>query len=202
MFAAGGLGAFGRNKDGLGGNTKERGEFALQRSPEADGCLDGDDDGLDLDARAIFATRATVAFRARAAITFGAGLATRTTFAFSARFTTRTVALRDTGLTAFFGDEAFGAGFARFATRTTFAFGARFTTFTRFALFRGVLLGEGTGEVLGQLRRVFDDADGGAGSLTIGGRGSGATGRTTTTELLRRGDGSGFRGGFTGSTDH
>ncbi len=213
MFAAGLLGTFGRNKDGLGGNAKERSELALQRSPEADRRLDGDDDGLDLDAwaffaaGAIFATRTAVAFRAGATITFGAGLATRTTFAFGARFTTRTVALRDAGLTAFFGDEAFGTRFAGFATRAVTlrdARLARFALLTRLTLLarlRRRLLGEATREVLGKLRRIFDDAAGWAGSLTIGGR-SGATGCTATTELLRRGDGSGFRGGFTGSTDH
>jgi len=184
--------------------------------------LDRDDDGLDLDARTVFATRAvfttrtTIAFGARATVTFGARTAiafgagatvaftARTTIAFGARFATRAVALWDAGLAAFFGG-AFGAAFARFATGTRLAFGARFTTFTRFtrfALFRSVLLGEGTGEVLGQLRRVFDDAAGWAGSLTIGGRGSGATGRTTATELLRRRDGTGLSGGFGRGPDH
>jgi hypothetical protein len=192
--------------------------------------LDRDDDGLDLDARTVFATRAvfttrtTIAFGARATVTFGARTAiafgagatvafgagatvaftARTTIAFGARFATRAVALRDAGLAAFFGG-AFGAAFARFATGTRLAFGARFTTFTRFtllALFRSVLLGEGTSEVLGQLRRVFDDAAGWAGSLTIGGRGSGATGRTTATELLRRRDGTGLSGGFGRGPDH
>jgi hypothetical protein len=179
--------------------------------------LDRDDDGLDLDARTLFAARAifttravafrartTVAFRARAAITFGAGLATRTTIAFGARFTTRAVALRDAGLASFFG-EAFGAAFTRFATGTRLAFGARFTTFTRFtllALCRGGRLGAIAREVLGQLRRVFDDADGRAGGLTVGGRGSGAAGRTTATELLRRRDGAGLGGGFGRGPDH
>ena len=208
MFAAGLVGTGGRNEDGLGGNTEERGELALQRGPEADGGLDRDDDGLDLDAgalfatRAVFATRTTVTFGAGAAVAFGARFATGTTFAFGALLTARAVALRDAGLAAFFGDEAFGTRSARFATRTTFAFGARFTAFTRFALFRSVLLGEGTGEVLGQLGRIFDDADGRAGGLTVGGRGSGATGRTTATELLRRRDGAGLGGGFGRGPDH
>ena len=218
VFAARLLGAGGRNEDGLSGNTEERGELAFQRGPEADGGLDRDDDGLDLDARTVFTTRAifatratiafgartTVAFRARATITFGTGLATRTTFAFGARFATRAVALRDAGLAAFFG-EAFGAAFTRFAAGTRLAFGARFTTFTRFtllALFRSRRLGAIAREVLGQLRRVFDDATGRAGGLTVGGRGSGATGRTTATELLRRRDGAGLGGGFGRGPDH
>lgn len=157
VFAARLLGAGGRDEDGLGGNTEERGELALQRGPEADGGLDRDDDGLDLDARTVFTTRAvfttrtTVAFRARATIAFGARFTTRTTVAFGARFTTRAVALRDAGLAAFFG-EAFGAAFTRFAAGTRLAFGARFTTFTRFtvlALFRGGRLGAIAREVLG-----------------------------------------------------
>ena len=156
VFAAGLLGAGGRHEDGLGGNTEERGELALQRGPEADGGLDRDDDGLDLDARTLFAARAifatgTIAFRAGATITFGAGLATRTTIAFGAGFTTRAVALRDAGLATFFG-EAFGAAFTRFATGTRLAFGARFTTFTRFtllALCRSGRLGAIAREVLG-----------------------------------------------------
>ena len=210
VFAARLLGAGGRDEDSLGGNTEERGELALQRGPEADGGLDRDDDGLDLDARTVFTTRAvfttrtTVAFRARATIAFGARFTTRTTVAFGARFTTRAVALRDAGLAAFFG-EAFGAAFTRFAAGTRLAFGARFTTFTRFtllALFRGRRLGAIAREVLGQLRRVFDDATGRAGGLTIGGRGSGATGRTTATELLRRRDGTGLGGGFGRGPDH
>ena len=156
VFAARLLGAGGRDEDGLGGNTEERGELALQRGPEADGGLDRDDDGLYLDARALFAARAifttrAVAFRARATIAFGARFTTRTTVAFGARFTTRAVALRDAGLAAFFG-EAFGAAFTRFAAGTRLAFGARFTTFTRFALlalFRGGRLGAIAREVLG-----------------------------------------------------
>jgi hypothetical protein len=218
VFAARLLGAGGGDEDGLGGNTEERGELALQRGPEADGGLDRDDDGFDLDTRTVFTTRAvfttrtTVAFRTRTTIAFGAGatiafgtrLTARTTFAFGARFTTRAVALRDAGLAAFFG-EAFGATFTRFATGTRLAFGARFTTFTRFtllALCRGGRLGAIAREVLGQLRRVFDDTAGRAGSLTIGGRRSGATGRTTATELLRRRDGARLGGGFGRGPDH
>ncbi len=218
VFAARLLGAGGRNEDGLGRHAEQGGELALQRGPEADGGLDRDDDGLNLDTRTVFTTRAvfttrtTVAFRARATVAFttrttvafGARLTARTTIAFGARFTTRAVALRDAGLAAFFG-EAFGATFTRFATGTRLAFGARFTTFTRFtllALFRGGRLGAIAREVLGQLRRVFDDTAGWAGSLTIGGRRSGATGRTTATELLRRRDGAGLGGGFGRGPDH
>lgn len=238
VFAVRLLGAAGGDEDGLIRHAEQGGELALQRGPEADGGLDRDDDGLDLDARtvftarAVFTTRTTVTFGARTTIAFGAGttiafgagttiafeagttvtfeagttvtFTARTTIAFGARFTTRAVALRDAGLAAFFGG-AFGAAFTRFAAGTRLAFGARFTTFTRFtllALFRGVLLGEGTGEVLGQLRRIFDDAAGWAGSLTIGGRRSGATRRTTATELLRRRDGTGLGGGFGRGPDH
>lgn len=218
VFAARLLGAGGRNEDGLGRHAEQGSELALQRGPEADGGLDRDDDGLDLDARTVFTTRAvfttrtTVAFRTRTTVAFGAGatlafgarLTARTTIAFGARFATRAVALRDAGLAAFFG-EAFGATFTRFATGTRLAFGARFTTFTRFtllALRRGGRLGAIAREVLGQLRRVFDDAAGRAGSLTIGGRRSGATGRTTATELLRRRDGAGLGGGFGRGPDH
>ncbi len=210
VFAARLLGAGGRNEDGLGRHAEQGSELALQRGPEANGGLDRDDDGLNLDTRTVFTTRAvfttrtTVAFGAGATIAFGARLTARTTFAFGARFTTRAVALRDAGLTTLFG-EAFGATFTRFATRTRLAFGARFTTFTRFtllALCRGGRLGAIAREVLGQLRRVFDDTAGWAGSLTIGGRRSGATGRTTATELLRRRDGTGLGGGFGRGPDH
>jgi hypothetical protein len=211
VFAARLLGAGGGDEDGLGGNTEERGELALQRGPEADGGLDRDDDGLDLDTWTVFATRAvfttrTIAFGAGTAIAFGAGFArfTTRTIAFGARFTTRAVTLRNAGLAAFFG-EAFGTAFTRFATGTRLAFGARFTAFTRFtvlALFRSGRLGAIAREVLGQLRRVFDDTAGWAGSLTIGGRRSGATGRTTATELLRRRDGTGLGGGFGRCPDH
>jgi hypothetical protein len=230
VFAARLLSAGGRNEDGLIRHAEQGGELALQRGPEADGGLDRDDDGLNLDTRTVFTTRAvfttrttvafrartavafeartTIAFEARTTIAFGARAAVaftaRTTIAFGAGFATRAVALRDAGLAAFF-DGAFGAAFTRFTAGTRLAFGARFTTFTRFtllALFRGVLLGEGTSEVLGQLRRIFDDATGRAGCLTIGGRGSGATGSSTATELLRRRDGTGLGGGFGRGPDH
>ena len=58
MFAAGLVRTGRRHEDGLVGHAEQGGELALQRGPEADGGLDRDDDGLDLDARAIFATRA------------------------------------------------------------------------------------------------------------------------------------------------
>ena len=180
VFATGLFAAGGWYKDGLGRDTEQGRELALQRSPETNRCLHGDDDGFNLDTRAIFATRAT--------------------FAFGAGFATRTVALRDAGLAAFFG-ETFRTRLTRFATRTTFAFGAGFTTRTVFAGRSGGL-GAVTREVLGQLRRIFDDADGRAGSLTVGGGGSGATGRTTTTELLRGRDGAGLGGGFGRGPDH
>ncbi len=229
-FAVRLLGATGRDEDGLVRHAEQGGELALQRSPEADGGLDWNDDGLDLDARAVFAagavfTTRTIAFGAGTAVAFGArfaertvalrdaGLAAffggafgaafarfaaRTTIAFGARFAERTVALRDAGLAAFFG-EAFRPRSARFAARTTFPFGARLTTF---ALPLGRRLGTITGEVLGQLGRIFDDSDGRAGCLTIGGGGSGATRRTTATELLRRRDGTRFGGGFGRGPDH
>ena len=189
-FAVRLLGAAGRDEDGLVRHAEQGGELALQRSPEADGGLDRNHDGLDLDARAVFAAGATVAF--------GARITPRTTVAFGARFAERTVALRDAGLAAFFG-EAFRPRSARFAARATFPFGARLTTF---ALPLGRRLGPITGEVLGQLGRIFDDSDGRAGSLTIGGGGSGATRRTTATELFRRRDGTRFGGGFGRGPDH
>jgi hypothetical protein len=218
-FAARRVGTGGGHEDGLVGDAEQGGELAFQRSPEADGGLDRDDDGLDLDARTIFATRAifttraitfgartTVAFGARATIAFGArfaGFAAGATFTFGAGFATRAVTLRDAGLAAFFG-ETFRtrlAGLAGFAAGATFAFGAGFAARTVLAGRSGGL-GAVTREVLGQLRRIFDDADGRAGSLTVGGGGSGATGRTTTTELLRGRDGAGLGGGFGRGPDH
>ena len=177
VFAARLLGAGGRNEDGLIRHAEQGGELALQRGPEADGGLDRDDDGLNLDTRTVFTTRAvfttrtTVAFRARTAVAFEArttiafgarttiafgaraavAFTARTTIAFGAGFATWAVALRDAGLAAFF-DGAFGAAFTRFTAGTRLAFGARFTTFTRFtllALFRGGRLGAIAREVLG-----------------------------------------------------
>ena len=109
-------------------------------------------------------------------------------FAARAVFATRTI--------------AFGARFAGFATRTTFAFGARFTAFTRFALFRSGRPGAIAREVLGQLGRIFDDADGRAGGLAVGGGRGDATRGATATELLRRRDGTGLGGGFGRGPDH
>jgi hypothetical protein len=176
-----------RHEDGLGRNAEERGELALHRSPETDGGLDRDDHGLNLDARTLFAARAvfaagTIAFRTRATFPFSTRFATRATFpfaagftagaafTFSARFAARAVTLWDAWLAAFFG-EAFRTRFAcftRFATRATFAFGARLTTRTVLADRSGGL-GAVTREVLGQLRRVFDHADGGTLGLSLGG---------------------------------
>ena len=217
-FAARRVGTGGGHEDGLGGDAEQGGELALQRGPEADGGLDRDDDGLDLDARTVFATRTifatravafgarTVAFGAGATIAFGArfaGFAAGATFTFGAGFATRAVTLRDAGLAAFFG-ETFRtrlAGLAGFAAGATFTFGAGFAARTVLAGRSGGL-GAVTREVLGQLRRIFDDADGRAGSLTVGGGGSGATGRATTTELLRGRDGAGLGGGFGRGPDH
>jgi hypothetical protein len=200
-FAARRVGTGGRHEDGLVGDAEQGGELALQRGPEADGGLDRDDDGLDLDARTLFAARAV--FTTRTTVAFGArfaGFAARTTFAFGAGFATRAVALRDAGLAAFFG-ETFGTRFAGFAAGTAFAFGAGFATRTIFAGRSGVL-GAVTREVLGQLRRIFDDADGGPGGLTVGGGRSDATRRATAAELLRSRDGAGFGGGFGRGPDH
>jgi hypothetical protein len=207
-FAARRVGTGGGHEDGLVGDAEQGGELALQRSPEADGGLDRDDDGLDLDTRTVFATRTifaarAVAFGARTTIAFGArfaGFAAGATFTFGAGFATRAVALRDAGLAAFFG-ETFRTRLAGFAAGATFAFGAGFAARTIFAGRSGGL-GAVTREVLGQLRRIFDDADGGPGGLTVGGGRSGATGRTTTTELLRGHDGAGLGGGFGRGPDH
>ena len=204
-FTARRVGTGGGHEDGLGGDAEQGGELALQRGPEADGGLDRDDDGLDLDARTVFATRAifttrAVAFGARTTIAFGARFAAGATFTFGAGFATRAVALRDAGLAAFFG-ETFRTRLTGFAAGATFAFGAGFAARTIFAGRSGGL-GAVTREVLGQLRRIFDDTDGRAGSLTVGGGGCGATGRTTTTELLRGRDGAGLGGGFGRGPDH
>jgi hypothetical protein len=221
-FAARRVGTGGGHEDGLGGDAEQGGELALQRGPEADGGLDRDDDGLDLDARTIFATRAifttraiafgartTVAFGARATIAFGArfaGFAAGATFTFGSGFATRAVTLRDAGLAAFFGETfrtrlAGLTGLAGFAAGATFAFGAGFAARTVLAGRSGGL-GAVTREVLGQLRRIFDDADGGPGGLTVGGGRSGATRRATAAELLRSRDGAGFGGGFGRGPDH
>jgi hypothetical protein len=218
-FAARRVGTGGGDEDGLGGDAEQGGELALQRGPEADGGLDRDDDGFDLDARTVFTTRTifttravtfgartTVAFGARATIAFGArfaGFAAGATFTFGAGFATRAVTLRDAGLAAFFG-ETFRtrlAGLAGFAAGATFAFGAGFAARTVLAGRSGGL-GAVTREVLGQLRRIFDDADGGPSGLTVSGGRSGATRRATAAELLRSRDGAGFGGGFGRGPDH
>ena len=210
VFATGLFAAGGWYKDGLGRDTEQGRELALQRSPEADGGLDRDDDGLDLDARTVFATRTIFATRAVAfgarTVAFGAGFAgfaARATFTFGAGFATRAVTLRDAGLAAFFG-ETFRtrlAGLAGFAAGATFAFGAGFAARTVLAGRSGGL-GAVTREVLGQLRRIFDDADGGPSGLTVSGGRSGATRRATAAELLRSRDGAGFGGGFGRGPDH
>lgn len=136
-------------KDGLGRDTEQGRELTLQRSPETNRCLHGDDDGFNLDTRAIFATRTifatwAVTFRTRTitfgtwAVTFGTWFtrfAARARGTFGARFTgfaALTVA-RDTRLAAFFGSGAF---WTVFTTRTIFAaravaFGPRFAAFAR-----------------------------------------------------------------------
>jgi hypothetical protein len=221
-FAARRVGTGGGHEDSLGGDAEQGGELALQRGPEADGGLDRDDDGLDLNARTIFATRAifttraitfgartTVAFGARATIAFGArfaGFAAGATFTFGAGFATRAVTLRDAGLAAFFGETfrtrlAGLTGLAGFAAGATFTFGAGFAARTVLAGRSGGL-GAVTREVLGQLRRIFDDADGGPGGLTVSGGRSGATRRATAAELLRSRDGAWFGGGFGRGPDH
>jgi len=212
-FAARRVGTGGGHEDGLGGDAEQGGELALQRGPEADGGLDRDDDGLDLDARTIFATRTVfttraVAFEARS-ISFGtrfARFAAGAAFTFGAGFATRAITLRDAGLAAFFGETfrtrlAGLTGLAGFAAGATFTFGAGFAARTVLAG-RSSGLGAVTREVLGQLRRIFDDTDGGPGGLTVGGGRSGATRRATATELLRSRDSAGFGGGFGRGPDH
>jgi hypothetical protein len=198
VFAAGLFATGGRHKDRLGRDAEQGGELALQRRPETNRCLDGDDDGFNLDARSLIATRAVFATRA---VAFGAGFArfaTRTGGTFRARFTrfaTRAVA-GDAGLAAFFGGGAFGT---LFATRAV-AFGTRFATFARL-LALGRLLGEFAREVLGDFGRIGDHADRRAGVLALAARGD-ILRDATTTELLRGDDGARLGGGFAGSADH
>jgi hypothetical protein len=204
VFAAGLFATGGRHEDGLGRDAEQGGELALQRRPEADRRLDGDDDGFNLDARALFATRTVFATRAIAFGAWFARFATRTGGTFRARFTrfaTRAVA-GDAGLAAFFGSGAFGSVFttrAVFATRAI-AFGARFATFAR-RLAWGRLLGEFAREVLGDFGRIGDHADRRAGVLALAARGD-ILRDATTTELLRGDDGAWLGGGFAGSADH
>ncbi|MEY4775510.1 MAG: hypothetical protein RL759_23 [Verrucomicrobiota bacterium] len=220
LFAAGGW-----YKDGLGRDTEQSRELALQRSPETNRCLHGDDDGFNLDTRAIFATR-TVTFRTRTVfatravtfrtrtITFGTGAGTFGTWftrfaarargTFGARFTgfaALTVA-RDTRLAAFFDSGAFRTVFTTgtlFAARAV-AFGSRFATFAR-RLVLSRLLREFAREVLGDFSRIRDHADGRASVLGLAARGD-VLRDATTTELLRRDDGARFSGGFAGGANH
>ena len=211
LFATGLFATGARDKDGLGRDTEQGRELALQRSPETNRCLYGDDDGFNLDTRAIFATRTVfptgaVTFRTRT-ITFGTWFtrfAARARGTFGARFTgfaALTVA-RDARLTAFFGSSAFWTVFTTgtlFAARAV-AFGPRFATFAR-RLVLGRLLSEFAREVLGDFSRVRNHADGRASVLGLTARGD-VLRDATTAELLRRDDGTGFSGGFAGGANH
>jgi hypothetical protein len=157
---------FGRNKYGLVGDAEERSELAFQGRPKADRSLDGDDDGLDLDARTFFATR-TIALRCAVltrltarAVFIARTIALRDSFLtrFAARtiFETRTVALRCTVLTRLTTRAVFVARtialrnsfLAGFATRTIFDLrtvsgGSALLRLTGFALFTRLALGRG-----------------------------------------------------------
>ena len=208
VFAAGLFATSGRHKDGLGRDPEQGGELALQRSPETDRCLDGDDDGFNLDARALFAARTLFAARAvpfgARAVPFGpwfARFATWTSGTFRARFAARAIA-GDARLTAFFGSGAFGTLFTTltlFATRAV-PFGSRFATFA-WRLVLGRLLGEFAREVLGDFGGIGDHPDGRASVLSLAAWGD-VLRDATTTELLRGDDGARFSGGFAGSADH
>jgi hypothetical protein len=190
LFATGG-----RHEDGLGRDAEQGRELALQRRPEADRLLDGDDDGFDLDARALFATRTVFTTRA---VAFGARFAAGTSGAFRARlarFAARTIA-GDARLAAFFGD----AFRTLFATRTVFATGTILAAFAR-RLALGRLLGEFAREVLGDFGWVRDHADGGTGGVALAARGD-VLRHASTAELLRGDDGARLGGGFAGSADH
>ena len=211
LFATGLFATGAWYKDGLGRDTEQGRELTLQRSPETNRCLHGDDDGFNLDTRAIFATRTifatwAVTFRTRT-ITFGTWFtrfAARARGTFGARFTgfaALTVA-RDTRLAAFFGSGAF---WTVFTTRTIFAaravaFGPRFAAFAR-RLVLSRLLREFAREVLGDFSRIRDHADGRACVLGLAARGD-VLRDATTAELLRRDDGAGFSGGFAGGANH
>ncbi len=218
LFATGLFATGGWHKDGLGRDTEQGRELALKRSPETNRCLYGDDDGFNLDARAIFATRTifttgAVTFRMRTvafgtwAVTFSTWFtwfAARASGTFGARFTgVATLAVtRDARLAAFFGSGAF---WTIFTTRTIFAaravaFGPRFATFARL-LVLGWLLSEFAREVLGDFGRIRDYADGRASVLDLTDRGD-VLRDATTAELLRRDDGTGFSGGFAGGANH
>jgi len=211
VFATGLFAAGGWYKDGLGRDTEQGRELALQRSPETNRCLHGDDDGFNLDTRAIFATRTIFAAWAVTfgtwAVTFGTWFtrfAARARGTFGARFTVfaaLTVA-RDTRLAAFFGSGAFRTVFTTgtlFAARAV-AFGPRFATFAR-RLVLSRLLREFAREVLGDFSRIRDHADGRASVLGLAARGD-VLRDATTAELLRRDDGARFSGGFAGGANH
>jgi hypothetical protein len=208
----------GWHKDGLGRDTEQGRELTLQRSPETNRCLHGDDDGFNLDTRAIFATRTVFATRAVTfgtwavafvtwAVTFGTRFtwfAARASGTFGARFTgVATLAVtRDARLAAFFGSGAFWTVFATgtlFAARAV-AFSPRFATFAR-RLVLGRLLGEFAREVLGDFSRIRNHADRRASVLGLAARGD-VLRDATTAELLRRDDGAGFSGGFAGGANH
>jgi len=218
VFATGLFAAGGWYKDGLGRDTEQGRELALQRSPETNRCLHGDDDGFNLDTRSIFATRTVlatwaVAFGTRAvafgtwAVTFSTWFtwfAARASGTFGARFTgVATLAVTgDARLAAFFGSGAF---WTVFTTRTIFAaravaFGPRFATFAR-RLVLGRLLGEFAREILGDFGGIRNHADGRASVLGLTDRGD-VLRDSTTAELLRRDDGAGFSGGFAGGANH
>ena len=218
VFATGLFATGGWYKDGLGRDAEQGRELTLQRSPETNRCLHGDDDGFNLDTRAIFATRTifatrAVTFRTRTitfstgAVTFGTWFtrfAARARGTFGARFTgfaALTVA-RDTRLAAFFGSGAFWSVFTTgtlFAARAV-AFGPRFATFAR-RLVLSRLLREFAREVLGDFSRISDHADGRASVLGLAARGD-VLRDATTAELLRRDDGARFSGGFAGGANH
>jgi hypothetical protein len=204
-FATGLFATGGWHKDGLGRDTEQGRELALQRSPETNRCLDGNDDGFNLDAWALFATRTFFATRA---VAFGAGFArfaTRAGGTFGARFPwfAALAVAGDARLAAFFARR--GSFRTVFAPRALFAaravaFGTGFATFTR-RLVLGRLLGEFAREVLGDFGWVRDHADGRACVLSLTTWGD-VLRDATSTELLRSNDGTGLGGGFAGGADH
>jgi len=115
VFATGLFATSGWHKDGLGRDTEQGRELTLQRSPETNRCLHGDDDGFNLDTRAIFATRTVFATRA---VTFGTWAVAFVTWAVT-----------------------FGTRFTWFAARASGTFGARFTGVATLAVTRGCQAG-------------------------------------------------------------
>ncbi len=204
-FATGLFATGGWHKDGLGRDTEQGRELALQRSPETNRCLDGNDDRFNLDAWALFAPRTLFTTRA---VTFGAGFARfapRAGGTFGARFPwfAALAVAGDARLAAFFARR--GTFRTVFATRALFAaravaFGTGFATFTR-RLVLGRLLGEFAREVLGDFGWVRDHADGRARVLSLTTWGD-VLRDATSTELLRSNDGTGLGGGFAGGADH